>query len=124
MKFYENSRLSRPASKNFSRCEFHFTSCSIFLDNIGEKLFRLTNRMRVHSHRLTSYLTFSSVSVPMGIIRAIPWFLIERNTVKRFRHYGCLPVAAAVPNPPQAAGKQIPRKATSATLKGDIAKPA
>src|ERR1700731_120361 len=84
MKFHENSRISRSASKNLARCEFHFTWGSIFLDDIGEKPSRLSHRMRVHGHRLISYLSFSSVFVPMGIIEAISWFLIERNTIKRF----------------------------------------
>src|SRR3979411_1129986 len=88
MKFHENSRISRSASKNLPRCEFHFTWGSIFLDDIGEKPSRLSHRMRVHGHRLIS-------SVPMGIFEAISWFLIDRNTIKRFTPIR-LPVVVAV----------------------------
>src|ERR1700730_11487714 len=79
MKFHENSRITRSASENLARREFHFAGGSIFLDDICEKPSRLSNCMRLYGHRLISYLTFTSV--PTSPAR----FLSARSGTENFR---------------------------------------
>jgi hypothetical protein len=71
MKRHKNFRISHAEANNLAGCKFGFAGGSIVLDDIGEKPSCLSNGMRFFGHRLLPILSLSSVSAPIGIVKAI-----------------------------------------------------